>query len=161
MKNATIKRLSEYQAIGFKLRSRKIFENFRFFLSNFLVMNFSYLNLRNSLFWVRQSKSLNCFAFWLSAQLFSLFNKMDPRWPLFRMTFFVTSDHWNVIGNFHNGPVHGSIFGLHNDVKTLTIKHEATLYFNFKNSRMSNTPRMPDFKTASQNDPGPFRDSTS
>ena len=42
---------------------------------------------------------------------------------------------------------------LHNDVRSRCTKHEETLSFNFKNSRMSNTPRMPDFKTASQNDP--------
>ena len=34
----------------------------------------------------------------------------------------------------------------------LSTKHVETLSFYFKNSRMSNTPRMPDFKTASPND---------
>ena len=35
-----------------------------------------------------------------------------------------------------------------------TTKNEETLSLYFKNSRMSYTPRMPDFKTASQNDSG-------
>ena len=82
------------------------FQKFWIFFSKNFWWTFRFWTWTNySLFWVRQSKSLNCFAFWLSAQLFSLCYKMDPRWPLFKMTFFVTSDHRNVIGNFRNGPV--------------------------------------------------------
>ena len=45
-------------------------------------------------------------------------------------------------------------FELHNDVRSIFIYalEIETLSFYFKNSRMSNTPRMPDFKTASPND---------
>ena len=75
-----------------------------FFLKNFLV-NFSYLNLDN-LFVILSSSKQKSELLCLLAICPVIFPfKMDSRWPLFRMTFFVTSDHRNVIGNFRNGPV--------------------------------------------------------
>lgn len=84
-----------------------------------------------------------------------LYFKMDPRWPFKETTFLWPQTIQTSLLIDIKCPDGIMVqFELHNDVRSIFIHalEIETLSFYFKNSRMSNTPRMPDFKTASPND---------